>query len=72
MKSSYPCRFGLLEGALSAFDIGATIQKHTDPLTRGLDFDMQQLSNDQNALTTDYQKASDRLTQDIFGDRFES
>lgn len=34
-------------------------------------FDMQQLSNDQNALKTDYQKAYDQLVNEILGENRE-
>ncbi len=72
MKITYPPRFGFCASILSVFDIGGTIQeKSITPLSKGLEFDMQQLSNDQNALKTDYQKAYDQLVNEILGENRE-
>ena len=59
---------GLSAGILSSFDIGATVYENTMPLARGLDFDMEQLSKDQNNLAKDYKKTSDRIKKELSGD----
>lgn len=38
-------------------------EKNITPLTRGLSFDMQQLSSDQEKLFADYKKATDQLSK---------
>lgn len=68
----YPYRFDSYSGALSAFDLGASMQENNIvPLTRGLLFDMQQLSNDQQTLIIDYKKANERVMQDFLGNKIE-
>lgn len=68
----YPYITGFFAGAMSIFDIGGTLPEgFVNPLSKGLGFDMRQLSDDQTTLTSDYQKASDRIKQEFFGDHFE-
>ncbi len=66
MKYSYPYKFGFFAGVLSTFDIGATIQTHNiTPLAKGLEYDLQRLMDDQNALIRDYEKSTNKLKQEL-------
>lgn len=72
MNSSYPYTFGFFSGVLSVFDMGGTLQeKNMTSITKGLSFDMQQLSDDQSILVSDYKKATAKAIQENFGDDFE-
>lgn len=72
MKTSYPYTSNFFDGALSAFDIGATLQNKKIIYTaRGLSFDIEQLSDDQIALIADYKKATDKIMQEYCGDNIE-
>lgn len=70
MKMFYPFELSFFSGVKSIFDLSGS-NEIRNYVPRGPNSDMNQLSNDQERLLEDYEKAFERAKANITEDQFE-